>query len=50
MKLDKKENIIIKKYLRLDTSKDKGKNYYFEFVINQEKYIITFENKDNIFI
>ena len=33
-----------------DTSKDKGKNYYFEFVINQEKYIITFENKDNIFI
>ena len=33
------------------SSKDgKGKNYFFQFIIGQEKYIITFENKDSTFI
>ena len=42
-----------KKIFMINKAKSKGKkpvNYHFEFIIGEDKYIISFENKDNTFI
>ena len=42
-----------KKIFMINKSKSKSKkeiNYNFEFIIGEDKYIISFDNKDNTFI